>query len=96
MEGLQVLRGGGDDGGNEVPDLVHGMIVFLVRLVLGGIFLPAVLVEFPQGIMAAGGKAQLFQAQQLADPANAVENIVLSREDGVDAVTTDTLHKAGS
>ena len=75
--------------------LIHGMVVFLAGPVLGGVFLPAVLGKLPDGIPAGDRKQQLAAAQQLADPADAVEDLIFGGEDGVDAVTTDTLHKAG-
>ena len=69
----------------KVPDLVHGMIVFLLCGLSSAAFSSQRYWLNSRRASLAGGKAQLFQAQQLADPANAVENIVLGREDGVDA-----------
>ena len=96
MESGLVPGSGRKHCGDKIPNLIHGVVILLAEPIFRGVFFPAVLDKFPEGIPASSGKPQFAAAQQLADLANAIQDLVFGRKDGVDAVTTNTFHKAGS
>lgn len=89
-----IITGGGENGGDEIADVVHGMVVFLFRGVLGEGVVPAVDAEFSDGVTAAGRNENFAVFKCYADKADSVGNIVYGRDCFESAVAAYTLNKA--
>ena len=89
-----VIRGGSENGGDKIADVVHGMVVFLFGGVLLQGVVPAVDAEFSYRVTAAGRNKNLAVFKCYADKADSVGNVIYGWDCSEFAVSAYTLNKA--